>query len=701
MADLAVWQRTIVDEKGNIIPGAEVEVRSYPGGSLITLYRGPDGEQIKSNPFRTGEDGFARFWAESQRAEIIAHGAGSTIRWIVDLINADEVIGDAVTEATAAAAVAVSEAEAAADRAEAARDAAQLNAHIYPTTAAGLAATSDGDYFSVPSESDDEYLILYRNDSGSATEVSRTLSHGFEDNWLRIQPGIYFHDFDCEVDGEHLYFLPLEYPTGGVVFLRGGYLGSDERFSYDDLLADLASQDPPPDAHPNRGVEVGVTSPSGWENCLRFYGTAALWYNPMEGRFRAGNRNDSRRGDIMLVHWNRSDPGWCVEEPRLREKLAARTPLVGWAQIFTPHFEASPGRIFPNYSRSAKTLTLYEDTILKCEEKTYVLPEDEVVEIGSSRTANSVYWMLTDDAIVTRRWDQSRPPNSILIASVRDSPNAETAVLSMPCPYTVDGILFGAPTLDVHEPNPVNAFIRGIHHRGYNLVAPEETLPAYIASARARNYCVEGDIRWTSDDIPVLLHDATIDRTSDGTGNIAEMTLAEARAFDFGGWKGPEFAGTPIPTFEEALRLCKKLSLFAYWEIKAEIDADKAQEILRLIRLTGMTGHVELDSFRQSDLQLIVAEAPTQQVGRLGNMSSQLIADCVSLQTGENKVFAAVRHTTVTPELVEEARDNGIGVVVWTVNNPAVVLDMAALGVDGIMTDGLNIAEILRDSELS
>lgn len=180
MADLAVWQRTIVDEKGDIIPGAEVSVRSYPGGSLITLYEGPDGAQVKGNPFSTGADGFARFWADSQRAEIVAHGAGGTIRWVVDLLNADEVIGDAVSEATAAAAVAVGEAEAAAgeaeaaaDRAEAARDAAQLNAGVYEDTAAGLSATSDGDYFSVPSEDDDEYLILYRNDNGSATEIRR------------------------------------------------------------------------------------------------------------------------------------------------------------------------------------------------------------------------------------------------------------------------------------------------------------------------------------------------------------------------------------------------------------------------------------------------------------------------------------------------------------------------------------------------
>src|SRR5690606_15352182 len=146
MADRAVWQRTIVDERGNIIPGAEVTVRSYPGGSLVTLYESPEGAP-KSNPFVTGHDGFARFWADSQRVEIVAIGAGGSIRWIVDLLNADEVIGDAVSEATAAAAVAVGEAEAAADRAEAARDAATVNAEVYANVTLGLNATEVGDQF--------------------------------------------------------------------------------------------------------------------------------------------------------------------------------------------------------------------------------------------------------------------------------------------------------------------------------------------------------------------------------------------------------------------------------------------------------------------------------------------------------------------------------------------------------------------------
>lgn len=208
MADRAVWQRTIVDERGNIIPGAEVTVRSYPGGSLVTLYENPEGAP-KSNPFVTGHDGFARFWADSQRVEIVAIGAGSSIRWIVDLINADEVIGGAVSEATAAAAVAVSEAEAAADRAEAARDAATVNADVYSDIVSGLSDTSNGEQFQVVSGLE---IVRYRNESGSAVEVARYPASEFVNIALDVasQPSLVNGEFYADDDEQPVYSITDE-----------------------------------------------------------------------------------------------------------------------------------------------------------------------------------------------------------------------------------------------------------------------------------------------------------------------------------------------------------------------------------------------------------------------------------------------------------------------------------------------------------
>src|SRR5690554_1281733 len=84
MADLAVWQRTIVDEEGNVIPGAEVEVRREEDGSLATLYADRAGETPLANPLAADMSGFVRFFAQGDTYTITAVGAGSTRTWRFD-----------------------------------------------------------------------------------------------------------------------------------------------------------------------------------------------------------------------------------------------------------------------------------------------------------------------------------------------------------------------------------------------------------------------------------------------------------------------------------------------------------------------------------------------------------------------------------------------------------------------------------------
>ena len=90
--------------------------------------------------------------------------------------------------------------------------------------------------------------------------------------------------------------------------------------------------------------------------------------------------------------------------------------------------------------------------------------------------------------------------------------------------------------------------VKGVNHRGYSTVAPENTLPAYVLSRKMGFQYAECDVSFTSDGVPVLLHDSTIDRTSDGSGSIGSLTLEEVRQYDFGSWKGEQYAGTKIPT---------------------------------------------------------------------------------------------------------------------------------------------------------
>jgi len=100
---------------------------------------------------------------------------------------------------------------------------------------------------------------------------------------------------------------------------------------------------------------------------------------------------------------------------------------------------------------------------------------------------------------------------------------------------------------------------RGIAgHRGDNWEFPENTIPALEEAIRLHTAMIEFDIRITKDRQLVLMHDYTVDRTSNGTGIIFDMTLEELRKLDFGSWKDEKFAGTKIPTLDEAFAILPK-----------------------------------------------------------------------------------------------------------------------------------------------
>jgi|LSQX01.2.fsa_nt_gb glycerophosphoryl diester phosphodiesterase len=90
-------------------------------------------------------------------------------------------------------------------------------------------------------------------------------------------------------------------------------------------------------------------------------------------------------------------------------------------------------------------------------------------------------------------------------------------------------------------------------HRGDNYEAPENTLPAFELAIQRGAHQIEFDLRTTRDGHIVVLHDPTVDRTTDGTGAIADLSLAEVKALDAGGWKARRWAGTRVPTFDEVL----------------------------------------------------------------------------------------------------------------------------------------------------
>ncbi|NBD17686.1 MAG: glycerophosphodiester phosphodiesterase [Cyanobacteria bacterium] len=108
-----------------------------------------------------------------------------------------------------------------------------------------------------------------------------------------------------------------------------------------------------------------------------------------------------------------------------------------------------------------------------------------------------------------------------------------------------------------------------IAHRGYSAMAPENTLASFQAALKQPIVGVEFDVHLSADGIPVVIHDASVDRTTNGQGKVAEKTLAQLQALDAGSWFDSRFAKEPIPTLEEVLALFSETPVQLYIELKS------------------------------------------------------------------------------------------------------------------------------------
>ena len=126
--------------------------------------------------------------------------------------------------------------------------------------------------------------------------------------------------------------------------------------------------------------------------------------------------------------------------------------------------------------------------------------------------------------------------------------------------------------------------IKAVAHGGYDQHAPFNTLPSFKLAIEAGFKYMETDLRFTSDGVPVLLHDATIDSmTDDASGAIADMTYAQVSQYDFGTKFSPAFAGTHICTLEELLKLCRDTQSFLYLEFKVSPSEEQFADVKDMI----------------------------------------------------------------------------------------------------------------------
>lgn len=227
-----------------------------------------------------------------------------------------------------------------------------------------------------------------------------------------------------------------------------------------------------------------------------------------------------------------------------------------------------------------------------------------------------------------------------------------------------------------------------VAHRGASGHAPENTMAAFRLAIEMGAPAVECDVHLTADNHLVVIHDATVDRTTSGSGPVAALMLAELQALDAGEWFSPRFQGERLPTFEETLALCRgRARLFV--ELKAGGGTALAEAAVKALQNTPAEG-VAVISFDAALIQAVSKARPDVPCGLLRNRLALRLKRPAQVALEARAAGA----TLLGPEaaglralLVSAAHQAGLGVSVWTVDDPEAMRRLADTGVDAITTN--------------
>ncbi|MFC3505529.1 glycerophosphodiester phosphodiesterase family protein [Micromonospora krabiensis] len=225
-----------------------------------------------------------------------------------------------------------------------------------------------------------------------------------------------------------------------------------------------------------------------------------------------------------------------------------------------------------------------------------------------------------------------------------------------------------------------------VAHRGASAAAPENTLVAQEIARRGGADWIENDVQPSKDGIPFILHDGTVDRTTDGTGNIRDLTAAQIKALDAGSWFGPQYVGERVPTLAEQLADLRTRGGNLLLEIKGKHSRDEVATIIQVIRDERMMSRVFVQSFEVDALRYTYELAPELPLGLL---RSSLDADPVAVAkdlhlTAYNPDGNAL---LARPEVVAELHTAGVAVMAWTVDSAGLWQRLERIGTDGVITN--------------
>lgn len=236
-----------------------------------------------------------------------------------------------------------------------------------------------------------------------------------------------------------------------------------------------------------------------------------------------------------------------------------------------------------------------------------------------------------------------------------------------------------------------------IAHRGASGTAPENTIAAFKLGVERGADQIELDIHLSKDGEVIVIHDAEVDRTTNGTGKVADLTLTELKKLDAGSWKDTQYANEPVPTLDEALKAINgKAKVLIEFKSGDEIYSGMEQKVVDIVRQNNAEDWVVYQSFHPdviNELNRLEVKSPIYLliVGRLplfpvyyddkvrfGNPFKRWKGKVKGINP--NQRFATKRY-------IKHAHKHGFEVFVWTVNEDEDIIKITERGADGIITN--------------
>ena len=221
-----------------------------------------------------------------------------------------------------------------------------------------------------------------------------------------------------------------------------------------------------------------------------------------------------------------------------------------------------------------------------------------------------------------------------------------------------------------NDPLSLSSAVEIIAHRGFSARAPENTIAALTLALEEGATAVEFDLRTSGDGNPVLMHDKTLSRTTNGIGKVEELSLGELTKLDAGSWFNSTFEGERVPSLAEALECLKVQVKTIFAELKGESTTQNLRNVVSITRAAGLLDKTVFIAKDWSLLDELRRHAPEALVGPIVERREQT-HEAFTRVTNDPRALIDfdARILLKDPDIARYAKRNGVEIAVWTVDN--------------------------------